>query len=98
MKIDSKELLRAIRAEHPTEWISLKLACDYINEHYYVIDLNELETITDINIYQEIVSEECSMHKSDCPYTRLFDPFAGGCVCCLCDAINRRDDLKINKK
>ena len=97
MNIDGKELLKEIRAT-TKNWISLKVACDYLNEHYFVIDLNTFEPITDINMYQEITGKECATHKHNCPYIRLDDPFAGGCICCLCDAINRRDDLIISKK
>ena len=96
--INGLELIKIIRAEHPNRWISLKLAADYINKYYYLIDLNEFETITDINMYQKIVSEECILHKSDCPHTKFDDPHVSGCICCLCDAINRRDDLVLKKK
>ena len=98
MIMDGKELIKKIREEHPNRWISLKLACDYINKYYILVDINEFEPITDINTYQAIVSDECIMHKSDCPHTKFEDPHVSGCICCLCDAINRRDDLVISKK
>lgn len=93
--ISGADIIAEIR-EKSNGWISLKMAADHINENYMFIDLKTFEPITSIDIYQEIIAEQCSSIRNDCPY--VTDLFASGCICCLIDAINKRDDLIIRKK
>lgn len=98
MIINGIDLISEIR-KTTKGWINLKLAADYIEQNYILVNLKTFEVINDINIYQDIIAEECRLKNTECPYVYVNDdPFVNGCICCLCDAINRRDDLAIDKK
>lgn len=97
MEVDAKKLLKNIR-ETTNEWINLKVACDYINMNYYLVDLDTLEEIKDIKQYKQIVLSQCVLYGTSCPYNNIEEPFADGCIYCLIDAINASDNIILRGK
>ena len=97
MEVDAKKLLKEIR-ETTNEWINLKVAADYINMNYYLVDLDSFEEIKDIKQYKQIVLNQCVLYGTDCPYSSIDEPFADGCIYCLVDAINASDQYILRAK